>query len=86
MGCFSFMCKECGEAILSNSFRGENVKLYLLKDGKIVQSMEGEYDSYGKVFTKDLKNSLEWDTDRGVICDLMFLDIMNLKIIMANSD
>ena len=40
MGCFSFLCKECGEPILSNSFRGQQVKLFLLKNSEIIQEME----------------------------------------------
>jgi hypothetical protein len=42
MGCFSFMCKTCGKPINSDSFRGERCKLFLLKDGKIIEQMEGE--------------------------------------------
>jgi len=60
MGCFSFICKECGQAILSNSFRGQKVKLFLLKEGEIIQEIEGEYDSYGQVFSKDLKSNVHW--------------------------
>ena len=83
MGCFSFLCKECGEPVLSNSFRGQKVKLFLLKDGEVVQDMEGEYDSYGRVFTEDRSDSIDWDnpfpdkpTDRpwSHVCDLMFDD------------
>lgn len=78
MGCFSFMCKECGEAILSTSFSGQTVKLFLLEKGKIIEQMEGEYDSYGRVFDSKL-NSIEWksrswsDGDDSV-CELMFDD------------
>ncbi len=70
MGCFSFMCKKCGKAILSSSFRGQEVELFLLKDGRVIQHMSGEYDSYGQVFIKDsqredvkhpLMKSVEWD-------------------------
>ena len=70
MGCFSFMCNECDKPILSSSFSGQKVKLFLLKDGKIIQNMEGEYDSYGRVFiagTQDetvehsLQNSVQWN-------------------------
>lgn len=69
MGCFSFMCKECDTSIRSDSFNGELVKLFLLKDGKVIQEMEGEYDSYGCVFidgtedpTKnDFRKSAQWD-------------------------
>lgn len=90
MGCFSFMCKECGKAILSNSFRGQHVELFLLKEGKVLQHMSGQYDSYGRVFTKDLKDSVKWnnpggnqkpseflsddDVAWGNVCDLMFSD------------
>lgn len=62
MGCFSYMCKMCGEPVLSNSNRGELVTLYLLVNGKIHQEMTGEYDSYGKVFKEDLKSSHQWVT------------------------
>jgi len=72
MGCFSFLCQVCGKAILSNSFQGEKVRLFLLKDGKIIERMEGEYDSYGKVFTPEQKNSLNWRLDWRDVCDLMF--------------
>lgn len=70
MGCFSFMCKECGKPILSNSLAGQKTKLFLLKDGEVIQMMEGEYDSYGRVFidgTQDetvrheLRMSIDWE-------------------------
>ncbi len=60
MGCFSFMCKQCGKPILSNSFSGQMVKLYLLKKGVIIQEMEGQYDSYGRVFNEDCSDSIKW--------------------------
>lgn len=69
MGCFSWMCKECGKAVLSTSFEGQRVKLFLLKDGKVIQEMEGDYDSYGRVFIDDtqdpsvqhsLRESVQW--------------------------
>lgn len=87
MGCFSFMCKKCGESIKSNSFRGQKAKLFLLKEGKVIQEMEGEYDSYGRVFIdgtqyegveRDLMKSIEWYVpDEGIeewddACNLMF--------------
>jgi hypothetical protein len=61
MGCFSFMCKECGKAILSNSFAGQKTKLFLLKNGEVFQEMEGEYDSYGRVFNEDKSGSIIWN-------------------------
>jgi hypothetical protein len=73
MGCFSYLCKECGKGILSNSFRGEKAKLFLLQDGCVTEEMEGEYDSYGRVFDKDMK-SIEWEMAWGDICNLSFND------------
>lgn len=60
MGCFSFKCKECETPINSTSFEGEHCKLFLLKDGKVLQEMEGDYDSYGRVFAPDKKSSIRW--------------------------
>jgi len=71
MGCFSFMCQKCDKPILSNSFSGQPVKLFLLKDGNIIEQMEGEYDSYGRVFDKN-KESIKWEMEWGDVCDLMF--------------
>lgn len=50
MGCFSFKCKGCDTGINSTSFEGEHCQLFLLRDGKVIQEMEGDYDSYGRVF------------------------------------
>lgn len=72
MGCFSFMCQKCGKPILSNSFVGQPVKLSLLKDGIIIEEMEGEYDSYGRVFKPGNKESIKWEMEWGDVCDLMF--------------
>lgn len=72
MGCFSYLCKECGEAVLSNSFNGEKVRLFLLENGKVIQEMQGAYDSYGRCFTEDLESRQEWDMEWGKVCDLHF--------------
>lgn len=72
MGCFSFMCKLCDKPVLSNSSRGQEVSLFLLKEGKIIDSMHGEYDSYGRVFTEDLQNSIVWFIPWHKVCDLMW--------------
>lgn len=81
MGCFSFLCKKCGKGIQSTSFSGHKCRLALLKDGKVIQEMQGEYDSYGRVFIEgtqakgvehDLKESAYWDTEWRIVCDLMF--------------
>ena len=71
MGCFSFICKKCGKPINSDSFSGENVRLSLLKNGKIIEEMQGQYNSYGRVFDKKM-NSAEWSIDWDDVCDLMF--------------
>ena len=71
MGCFSFMCKESGLPVASSSFDGDAVRLYLLKDGEVIEEMVGHYDSYGRVFNgKD--DSFEWEMDWSGVCDLIF--------------
>jgi len=77
MGCFSFMCKETGKAGLSTSFDGSPVHLFLLKKGKVIEHMHGNYDSYGRVFKPGEKTdpaewSFEWKLDWNECCDLMF--------------
>ena len=49
MGCFSFVCKESGLPVASSSFSGDACRMYLLKDGKVIEEMRGHYDSYGRV-------------------------------------
>jgi len=71
MGCFSFMCKECGKPINSDSFIGDNVRLTLLDKGKAIEEMQGQYDSYGRVFGED-GESIEWKKPWNEVCDLMF--------------
>jgi len=74
MGCFSYLCRECGDAVNSGSFDGEHCTIYLLKDGEVVEKMTGQYDSYGRVFDANM-DSREWKTDKwGNLCDLMFND------------
>ena len=77
MGCFSFMCKETGKPGLSTSFDGTPVHLFLLKDGKVIEHMHGNYDSYGRVFAKDGMSkmppeSIEWKMPWGDVCNLIF--------------
>ena len=74
MGCFSFLCKVSNEPILSTSFSGDAVHLFLLRDGKVIEHMHGNYDSYGRVFSdkKNSNSSCEWKMDWGNVCDLMF--------------
>jgi len=65
------MCQKCEKPILSNSFTGQPVKLFLLKDGVIIEQMEGEYDSYGRVFNEN-KESINWKIPWNDVCELMF--------------
>ena len=74
MGCFSFICKESGMPVASDSFSGDAVRMYLLKDGKVIEEMRGHYDSYGRVFKADKEDSFEWKMDWHAVCDLMFND------------
>jgi len=59
------MCKKCGKPILSNSCSGQSVELFLLEYGEVIDRMSGEYDSYGRVFTKDRKDSVKWNRQWG---------------------
>ena len=72
MGCFSFMCKESGLPVASSSFDGDACRLYLLKNGKVIEEMHGHYDSYGRVFKKNNDESFEWKMDWDEACELMF--------------
>ena len=49
MGCFSFICKVCDKPIRSTCSEGELVTLFLLKDGKVIEKLEGQYSCYGTV-------------------------------------
>lgn len=77
MGCFSFLCKESGKAALSTSFDGSPCYLFLLKDGKVIEEMYGNYDSYGRVFTSEEdafgnRESFKWVMPWSKVCNLMF--------------
>lgn len=79
MGCFSFICKKSGEPVLSSSSSGDAVHLFLLKNGKVIEHMFGNYDSYGRVFTNELDTtvkhelykSFEWNMEWGDVVELM---------------
>lgn len=80
MGCFSFMCQETDAPVLSSSFNGDAVHLFLLKNGEVIEHMYGNYDSYGRVFKNELRTdvehelykSFEWNMDWSDVCSLMF--------------
>ena len=71
MGCFSYICKNSGEPVNSDSFDGDPVFLFLLEDGEVIEMMYGNYDSYGRVFD-GMSGSLEWQKDWGECVDLHF--------------
>lgn len=73
MGCFSFKCKKCNRPINSDSTRGQRCILFLLKDGEVIEKMQGEYDSYGRVFDEN-GESIKWSLDWSDVCYLMFDD------------
>lgn len=78
MGCFSYLCKKSGKPITSTSFSGDACRMYLLKDGKVIEEMRGTYDSYGRVFKtpnhdgETAGDSHEWKMDWGDAVDLHF--------------
>jgi hypothetical protein len=73
MGCFSFICKESGLPVASDSFSGDACRMYLLKNGELIEEMRGHYDSYGRVFSDStFENSFEWHMEWSDVCDLMF--------------
>lgn len=60
MGCFSYICQGCGEPVLSNSYTGEDVILFHLQKGEVIQTMQGQYNSYGACFKEDGNSSFHW--------------------------
>lgn len=78
MGCFSWLCKECGKGIRSDSINGEKVKLFLLKNSRVIDEMEGEYNSYGAVFTLEKEGFprdtayVSWKLGWKKVCNLDF--------------
>jgi hypothetical protein len=75
MGCFSFLCKESGLPVASSSYDGDACRLYLLKDGQLLEEMRGHYDSYGRVFKdSNCDESFEWELPWGEVVNLMFTE------------
>jgi hypothetical protein len=61
--------------VASDSFSGDAVRLYLLKNGEVIEEMRGHYDSYGRVFKdKQCEDSFEWKMHWSDVCDMMFND------------
>jgi hypothetical protein len=75
MGCFSFLCKQSNLPVASDSFSGDAVRMYLLKNGNVIEEMRGHYDSYGRVFSdNEYNDSFQWKMEWSDVCDLMFDD------------
>jgi len=72
MGCFSYICKKTGEPVLSSSFNGDAVHLFLLYKGKVIEHMYGNYNSYGQVFQLGSDGSFGWKMDWSDVCELQF--------------
>lgn len=60
MGCFSYLCNDCGHPINSDSYSGEHCILMVVEDGEVLEWMQGQYNSYGRVFMDGLADSYEW--------------------------
>lgn len=86
MGCFSFLCKVCGDPINSDGRRGEHCTLYLLVNGKIVEQMTGQYDSYGCVLDEH-DESVKWESyNWDGVCELMFSKNLHNGIVAIHTD
>jgi len=81
VGCFSFLCRKCDKPINSDSFSGQHCVLTLLDKGELVEQMQGQYDSYGRVFKSipegawgdDSEITQFWETmEWGDVCTLIF--------------
>ena len=54
MGCFGYICKECGTSIRGNCFTGgEKCVMIHVRHGKEMGRVEGHYDEYGRVIEQD---------------------------------
>ena len=73
MGCFSYLCKVCDDAIVfdDDENMGEHCTLYLLEKGIIIEQMTGNYNHYGCVFSDYPHVYAKWQAyDWGCIVDL----------------
>lgn len=74
MGCFSFNCKKCDQPVLHSFGWGQAVRLYLLEDGAVIESMDGMYSGFGTVIN-DHSDQQEWKTKSWLdICALIASD------------
>lgn len=76
----SYICKECNKPITHDYLCGQKLKLFLLKEGKVIETMEGEYNGKDAVLDPSFKGnyhpqfpeSLEWQSHFDERGDLMF--------------
>lgn len=55
MGCYGYICKECGTSIRGNCYSGgENCVLIHVRHGKILGQVEGHYNEYGGVMEDEV--------------------------------
>jgi len=75
MGCLTFLCNECGKVVSSNGISGDSSILFLLKDGKVIEKMRGDYDSVGAVFIgksrTNIRKSKKWNMEWEKVCNLI---------------
>lgn len=59
---FSFICKKCEKPVIcSVGFKQvDECKMFLLKNGKVIETMTGEYTGYGTCNDEN-GNEQEWD-------------------------
>jgi hypothetical protein len=73
MGQFSYKCKVCDEPVNAAYSVGEFCTIYRLENGKVVDQMAGEYDSYGRVHTPGNEDDcIEWKGDWSELVSLHF--------------
>jgi hypothetical protein len=61
MGMFSYMCEVTGQQVRMY----DKVRLYLLKEGQVVEEMRGHYNGYGS--SDDLSEHHEYRDESGVM-------------------
>ncbi len=88
MGFFSYLCKVCNDPINFDydTNTGEHCTLYLLKNGRIIETMTGQYNNYGCVYD-DNKKDVEWQSyDWTGVCRLHFFANENCGLAAVHTD
>jgi hypothetical protein len=88
MGSFSFFCKKSKKNIQDR----EAVYLFLLKDGVVLETQYGDYNTYGNVVGHEWKMpwndvcKLMWKTDKGNGIAAIRAEVYNGEIPTTRSD